>query len=142
MVWFWVIVLIAIVGAIVVVVAGRGGEMADVYDDRPDATLPAGRPLTADDIRSVQLGTGFRGYRMDEVDALLQRIEADLLDRETGGTASRSRDVEPAPRHISTTDPAAGPAARKSRQEWGRPPAEGEADEARAAEPGDNWPYE
>ncbi len=89
--WFWVIVLVAIIGAIAVVAAGRGGSMADVYDDRPDASLPSGRPLTADDLRKLRLNTGVRGYRMDEVDALLDRLQAEMLSRET----DEVRDVSP-----------------------------------------------
>lgn len=80
--WFWVVVLVALIGAIAVVASGRGDTMAEVYDDRPDATLPSGRPLTADDLREVRLNTGVRGYRMDEVDALLARLEAELIDRD------------------------------------------------------------
>jgi len=95
-VWVWVVVLVAIIGAIAVVAVGRDDAMADVYDDRPDTTIPTGRPLTAADIRAVRFTTGLRGYRMDEVDALLARLEADLAARgETGsasgsGTATRS----------------------------------------------------
>lgn len=81
MLWFWVIVLVALIGAIAVVASGRGDSMADVYDDRPDALLPVGRPLTADDLRSLRFNTGVRGYRMDEVDALLARLEAEMLER-------------------------------------------------------------
>lgn len=82
MLWFWVIVLVALIGAIAVVAAGRGDSMVEPYDDRPDVRLPPGRPLTADDLHAVRLNTGVRGYRMDEVDALLARIEAEMLDRE------------------------------------------------------------
>ncbi len=56
--------------------------MAEVYDDRPDVALPTGRPLTAEDLRTLRLNTGVRGYRMDEVDALLARLEAEMIERE------------------------------------------------------------
>ncbi len=82
MLWFWVVVLVVLIGAIAIVASGRGDSMAEVYDDRPDASLPAGRPLRADDLRTVRLNTGVRGYRMDEVDALLARLEAEMLERE------------------------------------------------------------
>jgi DivIVA domain-containing protein len=80
--WFWVVVLVALIGAIAVVAAGRGDAMSEVYDDRPDAALPKGRPLNAEDLRSLRLTTGVRGYRMDEVDALLARLEVEMIDRE------------------------------------------------------------
>jgi DivIVA domain-containing protein len=102
--WFWVVVLVAIIGAVAVVAAGRGGSMADVYDDRPDASLPTGRPLTAEDLRTLRLNTGVRGYRMDEVDALLERLQAEMLSREADEVRvlQRSEEVpdiapEPAP---------------------------------------------
>lgn len=93
MVWVWAVVLVVIIGGIVVVASGRGGSLAEVYDDRADAVVTASRPLTAEDLRAVRLSTGFRGYRMDEVDALLDRIAADLLARE--GRAAQQR---PGPR--------------------------------------------
>ncbi len=91
MLWFWVIVLVVIIGAIAIVASGRGGSMAEVYDDRPDVALPTGRPLTAEDVRSLRFNTAVRGYRMDEVDALLARIEADLIDREEDSTSTSAR---------------------------------------------------
>jgi DivIVA domain-containing protein len=93
--WFWVVVLVAVIGAIAVVAAGRGDSMAEVYDDRRDTTVPTGRPLTADDLRAVRFNTGVRGYRMDEVDALLARLEAEALDREDRADDGDPPDVEP-----------------------------------------------
>ena len=84
MLWFWVIVLVAIIGAVAVVAVGRGDSMAEVYDDRPDTSVPTSGPLRAEDLQAVRFNTGVRGYRMDEVDALLARLEAQMLDRETG----------------------------------------------------------
>ncbi len=52
--------------------------MPDVYDDRPDARVPAGE-LSGDDLRRVRFSLGVRGYRMSEVDTLLSRL-ADQLD--------------------------------------------------------------
>jgi DivIVA domain-containing protein len=78
MTWFFAILVVAVMGGVAVVAAGRGGSMAQTYDDRPDARVPADRPLTAEDLREVRLGTAFRGYRMSEVDALLDRLAAEL----------------------------------------------------------------
>jgi DivIVA domain-containing protein len=102
-IWVWVVLVVALVGGVVVVAVGRGGTMAETYDDRPDRTLPAGRPLTADDIRDLHFTTAVRGYRMDEVDAFLARLSADLLARENGepveGPAHRAAEhrLEPDP---------------------------------------------
>jgi DivIVA domain-containing protein len=82
--WLWVIVLVVIIGAIAVVAARRSDTMVDVYEDRPDATLPTGRALTADDLAAVRFSTAVRGYRMDEVDAFVARLQDDLQARRSG----------------------------------------------------------
>lgn len=101
-IWLWVVVLVVIIGAIAVVVAGRDDALADVYEDRPDATLPTGRPLTAEDIEGVRLSTAVRGYRMDEVDALLARVQSDLRARKSSDTVTMRPEaraqIEPEPR--------------------------------------------
>jgi DivIVA domain-containing protein len=81
--WLWVIVIVALTGGVVAVAVGRGGAMSEAYDDRPDAAVPSGRPLTSDDLRDVRFSTAVRGYRMDEVDALLARLRADMISRES-----------------------------------------------------------
>jgi DivIVA domain-containing protein len=78
MTWFFAILVVALIGGVAVVASGRGGSMAEVYDDRPDAEVPADGPLTAADLRRVRFSTAFRGYRMAEVDALLDRLAAEL----------------------------------------------------------------
>lgn len=88
MIWFLGVVIVLVVGATVVVAVGRGGSMQPVYDDRPDVLVPAGVPLTGSDLRSVRFSVGLRGYRMDEVDALLARL-AEQLDE--------ARDAEETP---------------------------------------------
>jgi DivIVA domain-containing protein len=84
-IWFLGIVLVLVVGGCVVVAAGRGGFLRPVYEDRPDVLVPADEPLTGAALRSVRFTVGLRGYRMDEVDALLARL-AEQLDQD--------RDVE------------------------------------------------
>jgi len=94
--WLLALVVVALLGATAVVAAGRGGAMSEVHDDRPDALVPADRPLTGADLRTVRLGTALRGYRMAEVDALLERL-ADELDRAAVDRASDPADQPPAP---------------------------------------------
>ncbi|MBA2773367.1 MAG: DivIVA domain-containing protein [Nocardioidaceae bacterium] len=89
MIWFWVVVLVVVIGTVAVVAAGRGDAMADVYEDRPDMALERGRRLTAADVRAVRFTTAVRGYRMDEVDAFVARMEAELL---AGGHSADAAD--------------------------------------------------
>jgi DivIVA domain-containing protein len=84
MTWFFAVIIVLLMGAVAVVAAGRGGWMADVYDDRPDSRVQAEGPLTADDIRRVRFTTALRGYRMSEVDALLERLAEELETARAG----------------------------------------------------------
>lgn len=76
--WFFAVVVVALLGGVAVVASGRGGSLAESFDDRPDARVPADRPLDAEDLRSVRFDTVVRGYRMSEVDALLERLALEL----------------------------------------------------------------
>ena len=76
MMWFFAILLVLVMGAIAMVASGRGTPMALEHDDRPDVSVPAGR-LVGDDLRRVRFSLAFRGYRMSEVDALLDRLAVD-----------------------------------------------------------------
>lgn len=78
MIWFFGILVVLVMGVIAVVASGHGGSMAEVYDDRPDSRVQADGPLTPGDLRAVRFSTAFRGYRMSEVDALLDRLSAEM----------------------------------------------------------------
>lgn len=78
MMWIFAVLIVAVVGAVAVVAAGAGGSMSPGYDDRPDAVVPAEGPLRAEDLRRVRFSTVVRGYRASEVDALLDRLAAQL----------------------------------------------------------------
>jgi DivIVA domain-containing protein len=84
MMWFFAILIVLALGGIAVVASGRGTPMSPSYDDARDALVPAHGPVTADDLRRIRFPLAFRGYRMAEVDALLQRLaeERDDLDSE------------------------------------------------------------
>ena len=99
-IWFWVVVLVLVIGAVAVLAAGRDDSMPEAYEDRPDHTIPAGR---ATDLRRPAAGSLLQrpaGYRMDEVDALIDRIAADLVAREAD-----ERPATPGPE--DTSSPAA-----------------------------------
>jgi DivIVA domain-containing protein len=76
--WFLAILVVLAIGGVAVVAQGWGSPLAPAYDDRPDVVVPADRPLTADDLRAVRFTTALRGYRASEVDALLERLAAEL----------------------------------------------------------------
>jgi DivIVA domain-containing protein len=80
MVVFVLIAALVILGAILVL-TGRVDPGLST-DDRPPATpLPAG-PLTAADVRGLNFRVGLRGYRMQDVDAALATMAAELERRD------------------------------------------------------------
>ncbi len=76
--WFFAILVVLVMGGVAALAAGRGAPMSEAYDDRLDALVPGDRPLGGDDIRRVRFSLAFRGYRMTEVDALLDRLAREL----------------------------------------------------------------
>ena len=92
MMWLFAILIVLAMGGVAAVAAGKGAPLAPAYDDRPDADVPATGPLSADDLRRVRFSLAFRGYRMSEVDALLDRL---AREREE---ASSAPDDLPEPR--------------------------------------------
>jgi DivIVA domain-containing protein len=125
--WLWVVAAVVMIGTVTVLIAGSGSTLADVYDDRPDSAVPTGRPLTADDLGKVRFSTALRGYRMDEVDALVDRLRADLLSRESARLADADR--EPAPEPAESEPPGSTrtvPVGSEPRDSSGTLPVESE----------------
>ena len=89
-----ILVVLAVVAAVAAVAAGvwRGGPV-DAHDAAdglalpeptttvPPLELPADR-FTADDVDGLHFSLGLRGYRMDEVDQVLDRVSAELRARD------------------------------------------------------------
>ena len=79
--------LLAVLGVLVVlfiaaVVATRHDEvLIDVLPDAADLDLPAG-PVQAEDLATLRFSLAPRGYRMDQVDEVLDRLAAELADRD------------------------------------------------------------
>jgi DivIVA domain-containing protein len=80
--------VLAVLGVLAVLfvaamVATRDGELlVDAPPDRPDPDLPASGPVRADDLERVRFGMALRGYRMAEVDELLDRVAVELRERD------------------------------------------------------------
>jgi DivIVA domain-containing protein len=85
--WFFAILIVLALGAIAVVAAGRGAPMSPAYDDAPDSLVPAEGPVTADDLRRIRFPIAFRGYRMRDVDALLERLAEEREETDRAGHA-------------------------------------------------------
>ncbi|WP_045700936.1 DivIVA domain-containing protein [Streptomyces rubellomurinus] len=81
---FWVIVvaMAVVVGGAALVALGGGGSMPEAVPDRIAARLPQDRPLSKTDVDELRLPMALRGYRMDEVDDVLDRLGAELAYRD------------------------------------------------------------
>jgi DivIVA domain-containing protein len=103
--WVFAVIVVLALGVVAVVAAGRGTPMDPAYDDAPDSLVPAEGPLTADDLRRVRFPIALRGYRMAEVDALLDRLaeereQAEALARRAD--ADRDAEGDAGPRDYGT----------------------------------------
>jgi DivIVA domain-containing protein len=99
------------------VLLGRGETQPPAELDRSPVELPDDRPVTADDVRALRISAVFRGYRMTEVDWLVDQFALILegrdaqiaaltakLDAHPSGTAPAKDDESPA-----AADPAPEP---------------------------------
>jgi DivIVA domain-containing protein len=68
-----VLVGVVILVAVALALAYNDDGLHDETPDHGDLGLPD-RPLTADDISGLRFRVGMRGYRMEDVDAALDRI--------------------------------------------------------------------
>ena len=107
--WFFGLIVVLLIGAVAVVASGRWGAMSTAYDDRPDMTVPARQALTSTDIESARFAVGLRGYRMDEVDTLLERVAREVAERDR-----RIADLERAVAPIVEAPDGAGFTSRES----------------------------
>jgi len=112
----WYIAAIAVValGVAAVVAAGGGGSMADdPVRDTYEMTVPEGA-FDAAVVRELRFGVVLRGYAMDQVDTVLDRLAADLeardariaqletqLEAQVEAPVTTSAQREPAPADIS-----------------------------------------
>ncbi|MFJ9416011.1 MULTISPECIES: DivIVA domain-containing protein [unclassified Streptomyces] len=87
MFWFLLIAMVVVVAAVTLVVVGgddaeAGGGLRDAEPDRLSDPLPADRPLARADVEAVRFPVTVRGYRMDDVDDALDRLGAELAERD------------------------------------------------------------
>ena len=107
MTWLFAVLVVLAMGGVAMVASGRGGSMPPAYDDRPDLVLPDDRPLAGHDLRTVRFPLALRGYRMSDVDALLDRLATELEDRRADDPGVG----EPGPDAGPDAGPDTGPAA-------------------------------
>jgi DivIVA domain-containing protein len=100
--------LLLVVGVLVVggllflagsLLLGRGETQPPAELDRSPVELPDDRAVTGDDLRALRISPALRGYRMTEVDWLLDQLAQvlDERDQEIGRLRARAVEDRPAP---------------------------------------------
>lgn len=80
---FLVLIVVVLIGLTSAAVMGKfGGFMADPTSSRSFAGVPAG-PLSCDDLTHLHFDQALRGYRMDEVDQVIDALSARLRELES-----------------------------------------------------------
>lgn len=78
--WLLWMIAVAILGLAAVAGSGRLGELPGTVTDTPRPHVPTG-VLTGEDLRSLRFAVVTRGYSMDQVDELLDRLARQLDER-------------------------------------------------------------
>ncbi|MDR1355194.1 MAG: DivIVA domain-containing protein [Propionibacteriaceae bacterium] len=76
--WFIALLAVLVAGLVWLAMHGHLGGMPPLIDDRPGPDLAEGT-INATDLRTVRFAVTARGYAMQQVDAVLDRV-ADQLD--------------------------------------------------------------
>ncbi|MEV5411634.1 hypothetical protein AB0K60_22700 [Thermopolyspora sp. NPDC052614] len=74
---------LAVLGCVVAVALGHGGEMTEFPPDVPPLDLPEAGQLTAVDFMSLRLPVALVGYHTQTVDETLRRVATALSERDT-----------------------------------------------------------
>lgn len=90
-----VLLVAAVLFVTVAVAAGRGGGMSEAPRDGAGTGLPDG-PFGAAEVSTLRLSVARRGYRVGEVDDVLDRVEAELARRDELIRQLRRRREQPA----------------------------------------------
>jgi len=85
----FVVLAIAVVTGISLLAVGRLGALPDAPPDRVPDELPAEGPIKGQHLQQVRFDVAARGYRMDEVDGLLDRLASEIAIRDATIAALR-----------------------------------------------------
>ncbi|MCA1823941.1 MAG: DivIVA domain-containing protein [Frankia sp.] len=76
-----VLAIAAVLFGVFAIIAGQGEGLDEIAPDGAEPELPPGR-LHADDVEGVRFSLAFRGYRMAEVDTVIDRLARELAERD------------------------------------------------------------
>ena len=87
--WVLWMIAVAVLGLAAVAASGRLGELPATVTDTPRPHIPPGQ-LSGDELRGLRFAVVARGYSMQQVDELLDR-----LSRQLDGEDARSDSPQP-----------------------------------------------
>ena len=107
----FVVVVLLVGGALFLVASllmGRGESQPPADPGRSPVELPDDRRVVADDVRALRIAVTARGYRMVEVDWLLDQL-AQTLDERDAEIAALRAELAARGRQETPTDPGVQP---------------------------------
>ena len=129
MFWVQLCVVVALLIAVGWVAVGGGGHMSPPTPDRPDPAVPETGLLARHDVDKVRFSVGARGYRMDEVDDVLDRLAYEIEVRERRIAELEGHE----PGAAESAEAARSAAAARAVPRWGQSQAASGAPEPAAA---------
>ncbi len=88
--WMLWVIAIAVLGIAAVAASGRLGELPGTVTDTPTPHLPEG-VIGGDDLRQARFAVVTRGYSMQQVDDLLDRLAQQLDESREAGLEPPAR---------------------------------------------------
>lgn len=110
---FLVVALAVVVAAVTLAVVGGGegdGPLPEVAPERLQDPLPPDRPVDRADVDALRFPLAARGYRMADVDDALNRLAAELAERDAriADLESALAGARAAAHHVSMEKPGHG----------------------------------
>lgn len=87
----FIVVGILVITGVSLLAVGRFGALPEAQPDLVPDDLPVDRALRGSDLQQVRFDVAARGYRMDEVDTLLDRLAADMAEKDATIASLRER---------------------------------------------------
>lgn len=82
---------LAVLGSVVVLAMGRGGELTETHPDHPPLPLGDGRHITPQEVASLRLPRAFWGYQAPVADEALRDLARALAERDARVAALERR---------------------------------------------------
>jgi DivIVA domain-containing protein len=136
MFWLQLVVIVALLAAVGWLAIGGGGHMSEPVPDHPDLALPGQGLLERGDVDRVRFSVGARGYRMDEVDDVLDRLAREIELREERIAELEEREYATGPSRETAAESATRSEPPESALPENAPNAASETAPAAQAQPG------